>query len=122
MSIDDKHGDETCTHALILAIELYLVDGWHAGTSVNTDGTLWPWLFSPDPESTDSDTRHGQPWPTHEMTGRLPRAILERVRPHPCCGAPAKTTGLPCKAEVRGVGQRCHQHRAPSKPVDQATT
>jgi hypothetical protein len=115
MNVDDAHDDETCTHALPLDLELCLGGGWHAGTAVNRDGTIWPWLLSPEPSADDDDTWHGLPWPEHELLGMLPQAIVEQIFPRHFCGAPAKTTGRPCKAEVHGAGQRCHQHPAAEK-------
>jgi hypothetical protein len=116
MSDNDCRGDETCLHDLILNVELRLGDnGWHAGTAVNSAGTVWPWLFSPQPGTPEGDYRL---WPEHEMLGPLPHAFQDRLLPRRC-GAPTKT-GTPCKAEVSTPGQRCHHHQAATPKLGEA--
>lgn len=115
-----KHpdGDYDCSHQA--SIDLCLGDGWHAGVGRNGGGTLWPWLFSPEPD--DNPANWLQSWPEHELLGPLPWSFERHFRPSRlanavssweaeyACGAPTQS-GRPCRTGVSAPGGHCRHHR-----------
>lgn len=108
---DHEHSEADCHCSLEADLELCLGDGWHAGTGVNDDGTVWPWLVSPDPDAVGNQLRS---WPAHELLGPLPwvfeRNFHPTWAPEYSCGAPTRS-GKPCRAGVNAPGERCWHHR-----------
>jgi hypothetical protein len=111
---DHEHDGAECHCSLAADLELCLGDGWHAGTGVNDDGTVWPWLVSPEPDPAN----RLQSWPEHELLGPLPWSFERHFHlvnagswaPEYSCGAPTQS-GRPCRSGVSAPGGHCWHHR-----------
>jgi len=110
-----QHRDKGCKHALTGDLELCLDDGWHAGTAVNPDGSVWPWLICPDDIEPDTGSDRWWVWPSHELTGALPWSFQRKLRTY--CEARTRSR-RPCRVEVDEPGQRCRYHQPPPAAIN----
>ena len=81
-----------------------------AAVVIDGDGEETLWLVH-RPSLNVPGADHGNPYPTHELVGRLPGVIHQRVWGEGTrCGRPTGL-GRPCRNRVTEPGQACGLHR-----------
>lgn len=95
--IIDPNGDGLC-----------LGEHGHVITAIDEHGKAHLWLAAP---GEDGPIRI----PRHELEGRLPRSIAERVW-QARCGA-ERADGGRCRQTVARPGERCHHHPRPPEEI-----
>lgn len=90
--------------------------GFVVVVAVEPDGEESLWMCREELLGLDG-VDHGNPYPRHELVGRLPRDVRERIWDDQLrCGRP-RSNGQPCRHKIAEPGGACGLHRG--QPVDE---
>lgn len=100
MDPDDRHA--------LQALTVPLADDLAVAECVQPDGSVTFWVLHARSDTYGCACARCVP---HERTGPLPLELRDRLGLVHRCGAPTRSTGLPCRSHVPGPGATCTVHQ-----------
>ncbi len=95
------------------ALTVPLAEGVALAECVAPDGSTAFWLLQAGSHTYGCACRRCVP---HELTGRLPVELRDRLGLVHRCGAPTRSTGQPCRSIVQDPDATCTSHLRQTRP------